>query len=61
MTKLRNENDYILAFAGILERMAADGYTYDEVEEVFETAVDEVGLFDEIDDWDDDEYYEGTE
>lgn len=54
MHHMKNENDYILAFSAILERMAADGYDWEDVEEVFYTAMDEVALFDEIYEDDDD-------
>lgn len=53
MHHMKNENDYILAFSGILERMAADGYDWDDVEDIFYTAMDEVALFDEMEDDDD--------
>lgn len=59
MHHMKNENDYILAFSGILERMAADGYDWEDVEDVFYTAMDEVALFDDIED-DDDYDYEDT-
>lgn len=54
---MRNKNDFILAFAGILEDMAAEGFDWEDVEDVFYTAMDEVALFDEPfeddDDWND--------
>lgn len=55
---MRNKNDYILAFAGILEEMAADGYDWEDAEDVFYTAMDEVDLFDEPFEDDDDDFDE---
>lgn len=60
MHHMKNENDYILAFSGILERMAADGYDWEDVEDVFYTAMDEVALFDDIEEDDDYDDYEDT-
>lgn len=51
---MRNENEYILAISSILERMAADGYDWEDAEDVFYTAMDEVALFDEPYEDDDD-------
>lgn len=54
-----DNNKYVLLFAGILEQMAADGYSYEEVEDVFYTAVDETALFgDDFDDYDDEDFDE---
>lgn len=56
---MKTQPEYILALEALLESMAADGYTFDDVEEIFYLAVDETGLFDDIE-WEDEDDYEDT-
>lgn len=46
----------IVALEDLLERFASAGYTLGEVEELFDTAMEEVGYYDEYDEDDEDEY-----
>lgn len=44
----------IVLMEDLLEELASKGYTFEELEDMFDTAIDELGYFEEIED--EDEY-----